>query len=112
MPVMENSFSSLEEGVRGGNDFVTSCILMAKQKGVKCKLKPAKIIVEGDKEILLEVLHELDHILFNMGADKKFSISLKFDEGQDKPLTEAEINPLNRGIEDHVRRRRRVGQVL
>jgi uncharacterized protein YqgV (UPF0045/DUF77 family) len=105
MPVMEISFSNLEEGVRGGNDFVTSCILLAKQRGVKCELKPTRIIVEGDKEVLLEILQELDHISFNTGADKKISISLKIDEGQDKPLAQAEISSLNGGMENHVRRR-------
>lgn len=112
MPVMEISFSDLEKGARGSNDFVASCILLAKQWGVKCELKPTKVIVEGDKEVLLEILQELDHISFNAGADKKISISLKIDEGRDKLLTQAEINPLNRDIENHVRRKRRVGQVL
>ncbi|HEX3034630.1 MAG TPA: hypothetical protein VHT73_05770, partial [Thermodesulfobacteriota bacterium] len=68
-------------------------------------------IVEGNKEVLLEILHELDHISFNTGADKKISISLKIDEDWDKLLTQAEINSLNRDIENHVRRRRRAGQV-
>lgn len=110
MPVMEISFSNLEAGVRGGNDFVTFCILLSKQKGVKCKLKPTKIIMEGNKETLLEILHELDHNSFNTEANKKISISLIMDEGNDKLLTQAEIDSLNRDIEPYFRRKRRVGQ--
>ena len=112
MPVMEISFSDLEKGDRGSNDFVASCILLAKQRGAKCELKPTKVIVEGDKEVLLDILHELDHISSDTGADKKISISLKIDESRDNLPTQAEVNSLNRDIENHVRGRRRVGQIL
>ncbi len=76
MSVMEITFSPSDKKIRSSDDLVTSCILLSKQKGVKCKLGAAKVIIEGDKEILLEILHELDHISFGMGT-KQISISLR-----------------------------------
>ncbi|HEX3036206.1 MAG TPA: thiamine-binding protein [Thermodesulfobacteriota bacterium] len=79
MPIMEIAFPPLDKRIRDTGDFITFCVLLSKQKGVKCKLKSTKIIMEGDKDILLEILHEIDHALFSMKTNN-IEVSLKIHE--------------------------------
>lgn len=79
MPVMEIDFSPSDKRLQSLSDFLTSCILLSKQKGLKCRLKTGKVIIEGNKENILEVLHEVDHISYNTGA-KNIRISLDMDK--------------------------------
>lgn len=79
MPTMEIAFSPSDDGTRNTGDFVAVCVLLSKQRGVKCKVKPTKVIMEGDKETLLEILHEVDHALFNTGT-RNIEVSFKIHE--------------------------------
>jgi Uncharacterized conserved protein len=99
MSVMEISFSPFDKGIRDNGNFITSCILLSKQKGVKCRLQTTKVIIEGDKEILFDILHELEHISFNMGV-KNIKISLNIDGSRDRPPTEDE--PLSEAEIDYL----------
>lgn len=71
MPMMKIVVSPLDVEIPGTGDFMTSFILLSKEKGVKCQLtSPNGAIVEADKGTLLEILDKVDSDLLSAVANK------------------------------------------
>ncbi|HWP92551.1 MAG TPA: thiamine-binding protein [Thermodesulfobacteriota bacterium] len=69
----------------GLGDFIMSFILLSKERGVKCSPTSTGAIIEGDREILLEILDELNNTSFSKVA-RKVAITVNFDENAEKSL--------------------------
>lgn len=82
----------------GMGDFISSLILISKEKRVQCQLtSPTGVVIEGDKETLLEILNELDNGSFNKLING-VSITMEFDGSAMIDLSQAEIEFLNREV--------------
>lgn len=71
------------ERTLGIGDFMMSFMLLSMERNVKCKLTSTGAIIKADKEILLDILEELDSASFRKVA-KKVAITINFDEGRTK----------------------------
>ena len=69
----------------GLGDFIMSFLLLSKERGVKCSPTLTGAIIEGDREILLEILDELNNTSFSKVA-RKVAITVNFDENAEKSL--------------------------
>ena len=69
----------------GLGDFIMSFLLLSKERGVKCSPTSTGAIIEGDREILLEILDELNNTSFSKVA-RKVAITVNFDENAEKSL--------------------------
>ena len=98
MSKMKITFPPPDIGKPDFGDFITSFILLSKQKGVKCELIfPTEAIIEGNRETLLEILDELDNKHFG-NIDKNVGISVEFDESDYKTFTRMEDSSLRMRI--------------
>jgi len=69
----------------GLGDFIMSFLLLSKERGVKCSPTSTGAIIEGDREILLEILDELNNTSFSKVA-RKVAITVNFDENAEKSI--------------------------
>jgi uncharacterized protein YqgV (UPF0045/DUF77 family) len=69
----------------GLGDFIMSFLLLSKERGVRCSPTSTGAIIEGDREILLEILDELNNTSFSKVA-RKVAITVNFDENAEKSL--------------------------
>jgi uncharacterized protein YqgV (UPF0045/DUF77 family) len=67
-------------------EFVTSLLLLSNERGIKCRLTSSELITEGDKETLLEILHEFDNTSLKKVVNR-ISLTMKFDESPLGSLT-------------------------
>ncbi|HSE83361.1 MAG TPA: hypothetical protein VLB01_02290 [Thermodesulfobacteriota bacterium] len=78
MPMMKIVVSHLDREIPGMDDFITSFVLLSKEKGVKCQLtSPNGAMVEADKGTLLEILDKVDSDLLSAVANK-MKITVEF----------------------------------
>ncbi len=85
----------------GLGDFIMAFLLISKERGIRCSPTPTGAIIEGDREILLEILDELNNTSFSKVA-RKVAITAKFDESAKKSLLqtkdpfldEESVNPI------------------
>ncbi|HEX3033733.1 MAG TPA: hypothetical protein VHT73_01200 [Thermodesulfobacteriota bacterium] len=62
------------------DEFMTSFVLLSKEKGVKCQLtSPNGAMIKGDKDALLEILDKADFASFGIAANK-ISVTMEFEE--------------------------------
>ena len=69
----------------GLGDFIMSFLLLSKERGVKCSPTSTGAIIEGDREILLEILDEINNTSFSKVA-RKVAITVNFDENAEKSI--------------------------
>lgn len=81
----------------GMGDFKMSFMLASKKKGAICRPTSTGAIFEGDKQILLEILDELNNTSFGKIA-RRTAITVKFDESINIPFLQTEDQQSEREV--------------
>lgn len=83
-------FTMDSERSLGIGDFIMSFMILSREKGVECRPTSSGAIIDGDNEILLEILDQINATSFGALANR-VAISMEFDESPDETLTKSEF---------------------
>lgn len=87
MAIVEATIVPLGTGSTSVSKYVASCHeVLKKEKRIKYQLTPMSTILEGDLDVILEVVRKMHEVPFDKGA-MRVSTSIKIDDRRDKPGT-------------------------
>ncbi len=87
MAIVETSISPLGTGTTSISSYVAGChSVLQEEKRIKYQLTPMGTILEGDLDIILEVIRKMHEIPFQKGA-LRVSTMIKIDDRRDKKAT-------------------------
>lgn len=96
MPSMEITLIQLDgEKTPAMATYITSIVILSKEKGAECELTSSGAIIEGNKETLLEILNEIDNVSLKK-VGMKFKVALNFAKNHSKNSNLSEIQAQNR----------------
>ncbi|UCZ54564.1 MTH1187 family thiamine-binding protein [Bacillus shivajii] len=73
-------------------------ILKESKKDIKIELTPMSTIIEGDIDVLFEVIREVHEVPFKLGC-KRVATNVRFDDRRDKPSSmEKKVDAVNRKL--------------
>ena len=84
MAVVETTIVPLGTGSTSVSQYVADCHkVLQEEKRVKYQLTPMGTIIEGDLDVILEVIRKMHEVPFENGA-MRVSTSIKIDDRRDK----------------------------
>ena len=87
MAIVETSISPVGTGSTSLSPYVAGCHAILKdEKRIKYQLNPMGTILEGDLDVILEVIRKMHEIPFQKGA-LRVSTLIKIDDRRDKTAT-------------------------
>ncbi len=84
MPMAEITIIPLGSGTSVSR-FVAKAVEIPKRKGLKFKVTPTSTVIEGDLDVLFEVLKEMHEAPFKEGIKRVVTV-IKIDDRRDKDI--------------------------
>jgi len=84
MAVVEVSITPLGTADPGVSRYVAGCLKIVRQSGINYQLTPMGTILEGDLDLILRVIRQMQESVFAAGA-VRVSTLIKIDDRRDKP---------------------------
>ena len=84
MAVVEVSITPLGTADPGVSRYVAGCLKIVRQSGINHQLTPMGTILEGDLDLILRVIRQMQESVFAAGA-VRVSTLIKIDDRRDKP---------------------------
>jgi uncharacterized protein (TIGR00106 family) len=84
MAVVEVSITPLGTADPGVSRYVAGCLKIVRQSGINHQLTPMGTILEGDLDLILPVIRQMQESVFAAGA-VRVSTLIKIDDRRDKP---------------------------
>ncbi len=107
MIVAEVSIEPVGTGRASYSDIVAESVkVLGHQKDVKYQVTAMSTVLEGDRNAILRVVHEMEEACFKAGA-KRCVTNLRIDERRDKPMHG--IQEMERVIETKIGQTRQPG---
>ncbi len=102
MAIVETSISPLGTGTTSLSRYVAGChALLQNEKRIKYQLTPMGTILEGDLDIILEIIRKMHEVPFQEGA-LRVSTLIKIDDRRDK---KASMQQKVKTVEDKLKSR-------
>lgn len=87
MAVVEVTVVPLGTGTPSLSSYVAQCeSVLSRYKNLKHTLTPMSTVIEGDLDVILEVIREMHEVPFKLGV-KRVSTHINIDDRRDKKLT-------------------------
>lgn len=87
MAIVEVSVVPIGTGSTGVSEYVAACHEVLKQeKRIRYQLTPMATVLEGDLDVLLEVVRKLHEVPYQKGAERVYT-AIRIDDRRDKEST-------------------------
>ena len=83
MAIVEVSITPLGTGDTSLSAYVASCLHIARESGLIFQLTPMGTILEGDLDLILKTVRNMQESVFALGAER-VSTAIKIDDRRDR----------------------------